>query len=143
MFVQIAEDMLVDTIAMTLRLQKVGNQVVYFSDRPNRIAGHLTVAEYLREWTTAAGEDNLGAVNPNATLSAYEPDQPNNTVAIIEIANPTLDGPDMIYTYKLIDGTMPASGGATALFIDKVGVGGGVGAGYHGIGVGARGPGVR
>ena len=143
MFVQIAEDVQVDTVAMTLRMQKVGNQVVYFSDRPNRIAGHLTVAQYLREWTPAAGADNLGAVNPNATLSAYRPGEPNNSVAIVEIGNPKLDGADMIYTYKLIDGTIPLDGGATALFIDKVGAGGGVGAGYHGVGVGGRGPGVR
>lgn len=45
----------------------------------------------------------------------------------------------MIYNYKIIEGTMPASGGASALFIDKIGVG----VGYHGVGVGARGPGVR
>ena len=38
---------------------------------------------------------------------------------------------------------MPASGGASALFIDKIGVGGGVGVGFHGVGVGVRGPGVR
>ncbi len=36
---------------------------------------------------------------------------------------------------------MPKSGGVTALFIDWIGVGGGIGRGYHGIGVGLRGPG--
>lgn len=29
-----------------------------------------------------------------------------------------------------------------ALFIDRIGPGGGVGAGYHGVGVGERGPGA-
>jgi len=29
------------------------------------------------------------------------------------------------------------------LFIDWIGAGGGVGRGFHGVGVGARGPGVR
>jgi len=38
---------------------------------------------------------------------------------------------------------MPAKSGATALFIDWIGVGGGVGVGYHGVGVGVRGLGVR
>ena len=41
MFVQVAEDMRVDAAAQTLRLVKVGQQTLYFSDRPVRIAGHL------------------------------------------------------------------------------------------------------
>jgi hypothetical protein len=49
----------------------------------------------------------------------------------------------LVYSYKLINGTMPKGGGATALFIDWIGVGGGVGPGFHGVGVGARGIGWR
>ena len=39
--------------------------------------------------------------------------------------------------------TMSASGGATSLFIDWFGPGGGVGPGFHGVGVGGRGVGWR
>jgi hypothetical protein len=49
----------------------------------------------------------------------------------------------MVYNYKLIKGKLPAGGGQSALFIDWIGAGGGVGAGFHGVGVGARGAGVR
>jgi hypothetical protein len=49
----------------------------------------------------------------------------------------------LAYRYKLIEGAVPKSGGATALFIDWIGVGGGVGPGFHGVGVGARGVGWR
>jgi hypothetical protein len=38
---------------------------------------------------------------------------------------------------------LPANGGPTALFIDWIGVGGGVGPGFHGVGVGGRGVGWR
>ncbi len=143
MFVQVADDIQADTVAGTLRLVDVSPQTVYFSDRPNRIAGHITMAQYLWQWTAEAGADNLAADPPNATLSVYEPGQPDNTVAIIEISEPTMDGGDLVYRYTLVEGSIPAAGGATSLFIDKVGAGGGVGAGYHGVGVGARGPGVR
>lgn len=143
MFVQVAEDLQADTTAMTLRLRNVSGQVVYFSDRPNRIAGHITMAQYLKEWTPADGVNNLGAVPPNATLSVYEPGEPSNSVAIVEVASPRLDGPDLVYRYRLIDGVVPMKGGATALFIDRVGVGGGVGVGSPGVGVGGPGPGVR
>jgi len=100
------------------------------------------MAEYLEEWTKKAGKDNFGADPPNATLSVYEPGQPDSTLVVIEITQPKIDGSDLIYSYKLIDGKLPASGGQTALFIDWIGPGGGVGAGYHGVGVGTRGPGV-
>ena len=49
----------------------------------------------------------------------------------------------MVNHYKLIEGTVPKAGGATALFIDWIGVGGGVGVGFHGVGAGARGVGLR
>jgi hypothetical protein len=143
MFVQSAEALKVDPAKGTFRMINVNQQTVYFSDRPYRIAGHITMSDYLKEWTAALGPDNLGAVPPNATLSAYEAGQAENSIVIVKISQPVVDGKDLVYAYKLIDGKMPAAGGATALFIDKVGVGGGVGAGFHGVGVGGRGPGVR
>ncbi len=141
MFVQIAEDVKVDPATSTFRLVKVNQQTLYFSDRPVRIAGHLKMADYLQEWTTKAGKDNFGADPPNAALSVYEPGQPDNTLVVVKITNPVVDGADLIYSYKLIEGKLPAAGGATSLFIDWIGVGGGVGRGFHGVGVGARGPG--
>ena len=57
------------------------------------------------------------------------------------ISNPKVDGADLVYGYRLIEGTLPAGGGATSVFIDWIGVGGGVGFGFHGAGVGRRGPG--
>jgi hypothetical protein len=88
-------------------------------------------------------KDNFSANPPNATLSVYEPGQADNTLAVVEITNQRIDGSDLIYSYKLIDGSLPASGGANTLFIDRIGIGGGVGVGYHGVGVGLRGPGLR
>lgn len=141
MFVQIAEDLKVDAAAKTLRLVNVGQQTLFFSDRPDRIAGHLKMEKYLDEWTAKAGKDNFSANPPNASLSVYEPGQADNTLAVVEITNPQVDGSDLIYGYKLIEGTLPKGGGAATLFIDRIGIGGGVGVGYHGVGVGRRGPG--
>ena len=143
MFVQSAEDVAVDPVTKTLRLVKVSQHTLYFSDRPVRIAGHVKMADYLTEWTAKAGKDNFGVNPPNATLSVYEPGQPENTIVVVEITNPIVQGADLLYTYKIINGTMPVAGGATALFIDWIGAGGGVGRGYHGVGYGARGVGVR
>jgi hypothetical protein len=142
MFVQSAEDLKVDLAANTLRLVKVNQQTLYFSDRPQRIAGHLKMADYLKEWTAQAGKNNFGEDPPNATLSVYEHGQSDNTVVVVEITSPIVDDADLIYSYRIINGTMPANGGPAALFIDWIGAGGGVGRGFHGVGVGYRGRGV-
>jgi hypothetical protein len=70
MFVQTADDLKADN--KTLRLVNVGKQTLYFSDRPVRIAGHLTMQAYLDEWKAGEGPDNFGNNPPNATLSVYE-----------------------------------------------------------------------
>ena len=140
MFVHTADSMKADAAVGALHLINVSQQTLYFSDRPQRIAGHMTLGDYLAEWTQ--GKDNFGDDPPNATLSVYEPESGSNVLAAIEINDPVVDGSDLLYSYKVLDGIVPPAGGATALFIDAIGIGGGVGLGYHGIGVGRRGPGV-
>lgn len=140
MFVQSAEDLKVDPAASTFRLVRVNPQTLYFSDRPLRMAGNLKMADYLKTWKD--GRDNFGADPPNATLSVYEPGRAEQTFVVVTIMKPVVDGADLVYSYKVIEGTMPANGGATSLFIDWFGPGGGVGPGFHGVGYGARGPGL-
>lgn len=141
MYVQSAEDLRVDAAKSTLRLVKVNPQTLYFSDRPERVAGNLRLADYLKTWKE--GRDNFGADPPNATLSVYEPGRADPTLVVVTLTKPVVDGADLLYTYKIVEGTMPAKGGATSLFIDWYGVGGGVGPGFHGVGVGRRGVGWR
>ena len=140
MFVQTAEDLKADD--KTLRLVNVSQQTLYFSDRPVRIAGHISMPAYMDEWKAGAGPDNFANDPPNATLSVYEGGKAENTLAVVEISHPVMEGEDLVYKYKLIEGAMPKSGGATALFIDWIGVGGGVGPGFHGVGAGTRGVGL-
>jgi hypothetical protein len=143
MFVQSAEDIKVDPAQSTFRLVRVNQQTLYFTDRPQRMAGHIKMPAYLEEWTRAAGSNNFSSDPPNASLSVYEAGKPENTVTVVKLTQPVVDGDDLIYSYKLIEGAMPKAGGATALFIDWIGVGGGVGRGFHGVGAGAPGVGVR
>ena len=141
MFVQSAESLKADD--KTLRLVNVSQQTIWFSDRPVRQAGHMSLKDYLKEWTAAAGPNNFSKDPPNATLSVYQPGQDENTLTVVEISDPKVEGKDLVYRYKLIEGQMPKTGGAASLFIDWIGVGGGVGPGFHGVGVGRRGVGWR
>ena len=132
MFVQTADSLKADDT--TLRLVHVNQQTLYFSDRPARIAGHLTMPAYMDEWKAGAGPDNFANDPPNATLSVYEPGQNENKLTVVKISHPVIEGNDLVYRYKLIEGAMPRAGGPTALFIDWIGVGGGAGYGFHGVG---------
>ena len=141
MFVQSADSVKADD--KTLRLVNVSPQTIYFTDRPVRQAGHVTMSSYMKEWTAAAGPNNFSKDPPNATLSEYQPGQAENSLTVVEISNPKLEGKDLVYQYKLLEGQMPKSGAAASLFIDWIGPGGGVGPGFHGVGVGGRGVGRR
>jgi hypothetical protein len=141
MFVQSAEGLKTDD--KTLRLVNVSPQTVWFTDRPVRQAGHMPMSAYMQEWTAAAGADNFSKDPPNATLSVYEQGKSENTLVVVEISHPKLEGRDLVYRYKLLEGQMPKSGGAVSLFVDWIGPGGGVGRGFHGVGAGGRGVGLR
>jgi len=55
MFVQTAESIKAD--GASLRLVDVGQQTLYFSDRPVRIAGHIPMRADMDEWKAGAGPD--------------------------------------------------------------------------------------
>lgn len=141
MFVQSADGLRADD--KTLRLVNLAPQTIWFSDRPVRQAGHVTLQAYMKEWSAAAGPNNFSKDPPNATLSVYQSEEGENTLTVVEISEPKIEGRDLVYRYKLLEGKMPKSGGATSLFIDWIGPGGGVGPGFHGVGVGGRGIGWR
>ena len=63
LFVQTAEDLKADD--KTLRLVNVSKQTLYFSDRPVRIAGNITMPAYLDEWKAGAGANDFESDPPN------------------------------------------------------------------------------
>jgi hypothetical protein len=74
MFVQTAAGIEVDTAAQMLRLKHVVPQVLYFSDRPERVAGDVTMAGYLEEWIK--GENNFGEDRPTPPFRSMNPASP-------------------------------------------------------------------
>ena len=65
MFVQIARNVTSDE--STLTLQDVSPSTLYFSDRPERVVGHMTTEQFVDQWSE--GPNSFLEDPPNAVLS--------------------------------------------------------------------------
>ncbi len=115
LFVQTADGMAYADGVLTLK--GMAPTTLLFSDRPDRVTGHLTSQDFFDSWTV--GDDSFADTPPNAVLSIFTENGINDVV--VELTDPTLDGDQMSYTVDILDGNMPASGGANSLFIDRIG----------------------
>lgn len=102
-----------------LVLRNVAPATLFFSDRPQRIVGHLSTEEFVETW--GEGEDSFAEDPPNAVLSfvAKGETEPWNTV--IEISDPLIAGSDLSYAAKVLEGSLPTAAAGCTLFIDPIG----------------------
>ena len=116
LFVQDAKGMSYD--GETLVLKGADPYTLFFSDRPERIAGHLTIEAFLEE--VSKGADSFAEDPPNATLVVFDGDKLHQVVLELPTKPQYRDG-DLLFAVLVIEGIIPESGGASALFIDTVG----------------------
>ena len=100
----------------TLTLKGVG-PTLFFSDRPERITGHVSTSDFVGHWTK--GADNFSANPPNATLSVFGAKEVSSIVVVL--TNPKLDRNTLSYTVKVLEGKLPGSFKESSLFIDILG----------------------
>ncbi|MEQ9617567.1 MAG: hypothetical protein RIG61_00140 [Deltaproteobacteria bacterium] len=93
--------------------------VVYFSDRPHRISGMLSLEVFAQGW--GQGPDSFKADPPNATLSIMGKDGANNVV--VEISDPNADvmKGSITFNVRVLEGEIPVSFGTATLFVDSLG----------------------
>jgi hypothetical protein len=117
LFVQSAKSMSFDPATNKLTLENVSPVTVFFTDRPERIAGNMKTSAFLPFWSE--GKDSFQSDPPNADISIVEGKTLKQTV--VELQDPVLDGDNLTYTVKLIKGDMPSTGTEVAVFIDIIG----------------------
>jgi hypothetical protein len=100
-------------------LHDLAPSTLMFSDRPERIVGHLTAEQFVDGW--GHGENSFLADPPNAVLSflAAEDETPEDVV--LTLTNPRLEGEDLTYSATVLEGEMPDATGPCSLFIDPIG----------------------
>jgi len=88
--------------------------VVWFTDRPERKAGHLTLEEFRRGWSK--GSDSYKDDPPNAVLAIEG--QVSGKEIVLVLTDLQIEGPAVIFKLKLLKGDIPASFDSASLFLD-------------------------
>jgi len=117
LFVQTAKSVVFENGRLTLN--GLAPTTLYFSDRPDRVVGHITSDEFLDAWDE--GEDSFADDPPNAALSVFSHDGDEIHDIVVVLKAPGLKGDVMTYSVEVLDGEMLASGGPSSLFIDVIG----------------------
>jgi hypothetical protein len=117
MFVQTAQGIQSADGALTLR--GITPSTLYFSDRPQRVVGHMSTADFVDLW--GAGDNSFETDPPNAVLAFLDPgaDVPEDVVIVLKA--PKLTNGDLSYSVEVLEGAVPANAGPVTLFIDPFG----------------------
>jgi len=97
----------------------LAHATLFFSDRPQRVVGHLTSKKFVDQW--GEGEDSFAVDPPNAVISFLEDGDAVPEEVTLIIRDPQLKGDTITYKVNILDGTLPAKAGPCSLFIDPVG----------------------
>lgn len=119
LFVQNAKSMTYDKSTGRLTLKGISPVTIFFTDRPERIAGNMPTRVFVPFWNE--GKDSFSKDNPNANLSILEKDRALSDV-VVTLGKPVLRGEDLTYEINILEGDLPASGGPVSLFIDVIGM---------------------
>ena len=105
-----------------LTLMGVSPNVIIFADRPVRSAGHALTAHFLEEWDPVAGADSFAKDPPNATVSAFDKEAATVKDAVVELTSPKMNGADLTFNVKVLEGDLNGADGPAAVFIDIIGL---------------------
>jgi hypothetical protein len=117
LFVQSSKGLTFDKGTSKLTLTGVSPVTVFFTDRPDRIAGNMKTTAFIPFWSV--GKDSFKSNPPNADVSLLNDGK--LTQIIVELQDPVLAGDNLTYTVKLLQGEMPAKADDVSVFIDIIG----------------------
>jgi hypothetical protein len=118
LFVQTANGITFDKSTNKLTLDGVSPITVFFSDRPQRIAGNMKTAAMVPFWSK--GKDSFLSDAPNADVSMMEGGALRQVVVVLR--DPEMKADGLTYTVKVLQGDMPPKAADVSLFIDVIGM---------------------
>jgi len=94
----------------TLTLNGVPN-VIYFSDRPARIAGHMSASKFVEMW-----DNSFKADPPNATLSVLTKEGAENVVVELKSVEQKIGS--VVFKVAVLEGVLTPTFKISTLFCD-------------------------
>jgi len=117
MFVQTAQSMSAGGDSITLH--GLTPHTIFFSDRPQRVVGHLTSKQFVDEWDK--GDNSFSEDPPNAVISFLRSGDQTPEDAVVVIKEPRLDEDELTYGVEVLEGSLPTSAALCTVFIDPFG----------------------
>src|SRR5664280_2741773 len=117
LFAQTAREMTTDGDKVTFH--GLSPATLYFSDRPQRVVGHLTTKQFIDEWDL--GENSFASDPPNAVISFVEKGDESPEDVIVVLKDPVLTSDSLTYTVDILEGRLPPKGELVSVFIDPFG----------------------
>ncbi len=119
LFVISTESAAVHQHGNTFTLSLNSPDVTYFSDRPYRKAGQLSISQFKNLWST--DENNFKQDHPNAFVAGLNTSVSAKDSQVIVLSNPKVAGDSMTFKIKQIGGHHSLEAGKlgrTTVFID-------------------------
>src|SRR3989338_999078 len=112
---------IISLLANCFRIKNVEKHLIYFSDKPYRISGHISRKNFMALWDKKQQDNSLLKVpfiksQPSVAISYYDKEGKPHA-ALIEISNLKI-GRDLVAETKVLNGNLPNSMHEVALFID-------------------------
>lgn len=84
-----------------LKLQGIKENIQFFTDRPNRIAGIYPTTDFLRKWQQGTNSNSFNKMPPNVALSAIEVRLLKNRRVnlILQLSEPVYNTKHQVLTY--------------------------------------------
>jgi hypothetical protein len=103
----------------TLTLEGISPQSIVFADRPVRAAGHALTKHLLEEWAPGG---SFAKDPPNATVSVLSKEGESVRDVVVEMTSPRLDGDQLSFNVRVLEGDLVGGDGPASVFIDIIGM---------------------
>ena len=107
----------------TLTLKGMDDKVLYFSDRPVKKAGFITLTQFMDDWSK--GNDSFKKTPPNAAIvhaTLYPNDKGRAQALAVELTNPTKTDNGWTFDMKVMGGVSVADAvvSGVSVFVDAL-----------------------
>ena len=117
LFVQSARSATLKNDVLTLK--GFAPTTIFFTDRPERIAGHVETEHLIEALLEDSDANSFAEDPPNGVLSILDGEYAEEVV--MTLMDPRIQGDEIVYPVKVLDGATELEGAPASLFIDPIG----------------------